>query len=93
MSDLELRVTINGTDENPWSKMGLRQNPFPQLGIAEYDRAEAMVASLDGDPVKSEQDIRDRLKGFTEEFVQCCIDRYQPGERVQFTVTFPDRRS
>jgi hypothetical protein len=87
-----LLVTINGTSVNPWRKMGLRQNPFPQLGIAELQAGEEMIASLDGDPVTCEQDIRDRLAGCTDELIEGCIARWQPGKRVRFSITFPRER-
>jgi len=87
-----MAVTINGTDVNPWVKYGLRQNPFPQLGKHEFNPAERQVASLDGEPVRSAADIRERLRGFTPEFVDLCIASYLPGERIRFTVTFPESR-
>lgn len=85
-----LVITINGTTENRWLRYGMRQNPFPQLGKAEYDAGERMLASLDGDPITSADDIRARLPGFDREFVEGCIARYRPGERVRFTISFPD---
>lgn len=88
---LRLVVKINGTDKNPWHKMGMKSNPFPQLAIAEFDKAEMQVNSLDGDPITSPEDIRERLKGFSESFIQLCIDHYKPGERITFAVRF--RRS
>ena len=56
MDRIELNVTINGTDMNPWHRLGLRQNPFPQIGKAEY-AASAGLASLDGDPGRTADDI------------------------------------
>ena len=41
MDRIELNVTINGTGINPWHRFGLRQNPFPQLGKAEYSLSTA----------------------------------------------------
>jgi len=87
---MELVVRINGTGSNPYHRLGLRQNPFVQLGRAEYVAAERMVASLDGDPVTCEQDIRDRLPGFAPEFVELCVANWRPGQRVTFTVSWPD---
>jgi hypothetical protein len=87
---LKITVTLNGTDVNPWHKMGLRQNPFPQLAKAEYDAGERMLASLDGDPIKEPDDIRRRLKGFDPKFVEGVVARFVPGQRVRFDVTFPD---
>jgi hypothetical protein len=92
MALVTMKIRINGTNENPWHRMGMKQNPFPQLGKAEYDRAEMMINSLDGDPIKGPEDIRERLKGFDPEFIEGCIKRYRPGERVEFTITFPEER-
>ena len=79
MDRIELNVTINGTDINPWHRFGLRQNPFPQTGKAEYAAGERKLASLDGDPVRTADDIRERLAGFAPEFVEGVIQRWQPG--------------
>jgi hypothetical protein len=59
-----LTVRINGTSENPWKRYGCKYNPFPQLGKSEFDRAERILAQLDGDPIHNEAEIRDRLRGF-----------------------------
>ena len=90
---LTIRVRINGTGINPWHKMGLRCNPFPQIGRAEFDRGERQLASLDGDPIRDEADLRARLAGFDPGFIDGCVARWRPGERVSFTFTFPDPRS
>ena len=70
MDRIELNVTINGTDMNPWHRFGLRQNPFPQIGKAEYAAGERKLADLHGDPVRTADDIRERLAGFDPEFVE-----------------------
>jgi hypothetical protein len=93
MDRIELNVTINGTDMNPWHRFGLRQNPFPQTGKAEYAAGERRLASLDGDPVRTADDIRDRLAGFDPEFVEGVIQRWQPGRRVRFKIVFPSGRN
>ena len=90
---VRLTVTLNGTDTNPWHRMGLRQNPFPQLGRAEYDAGERQINSLDGDPLTGEADIRRRLQGFDPEFIDLCVKCFKPGERVRFIVEFPERWS
>jgi hypothetical protein len=90
---IELNVTINGTDINPWHRFGLRQNPFPQTGKAEYAAGESKLASLDGDPVRTADDIRERLAGFDPEFVKGVIQRWQPGRRVRFKIVFPGARN
>jgi hypothetical protein len=86
-----IKVRLNGTNKNSWHKMGLKQNPFPQLGKAEYDAGERQINSLDGDPIKDANDIRQRLKGFSEEFIEGCVARFKPGKRVEFLVNFPER--
>jgi len=93
MKTITITVRLNGTSENPWWPMGFMQNPFPQIAKAEYDQGERQIASLDGEPIKDANDIRERLKGFTEEFIEYCIARFKPGERVAFTISFPDRMS
>ncbi len=93
MDRIELNVTINGTDVNPWHRFGLRQNPFPQIGKAEYAAGERKLASLDGDPVRAADDIRERLAGFAPEFVEGIIRRWQPGRRVTFKIVFPAGRN
>jgi hypothetical protein len=93
MDRIELNVTINGTDMNPWHRFGLRQNPFPQIGKAEYAAGERKLASLDGDPVRTADDIRERLAGFNPEFVEGVIQRWQPGRRVRFKIVFPGGRN
>lgn len=87
---MEIVVTINGTDVNPWHRMNLRQNPFPQIPKAELSGAMQQLNSLDADPIRGPDDIRERLAGWSEEFVQACIASYKPGERTRFRVTFPD---
>jgi hypothetical protein len=93
MDRIELNVTVNGTGINPWHRFGLRQNPFPQAGKAEYAAGERKLASLDGDPVRTADDIRERLAGFAPEFVEGVIQRWQPGRRVRFKIVFPGGRN
>lgn len=83
-----LRVTLNGTDKNPYARYGLKHNPFPQMGKAEYQGAEMAVNSLGGEPIKDEADIRRRLRGFSAEFVNLCVHNFKPGVTVSFYVTF-----
>jgi hypothetical protein len=89
---ITMRVRINGTGRNPWHRLNLQQNPFPQIGRAEFEEGERRIHSLDGDPVRSPQDIRERLEGFSEEFVTGCIERWRPGQRTEFEISFPDPR-
>jgi hypothetical protein len=89
---MKIRVTLNGTDANPWHRLNLTQNPFPQIGRAEFDAADRMLASLDGDPITGPADIRDRLKGCDPKFIEGVIARFVPGQRTRFIVEFPEQR-
>src|SRR5260370_2345700 len=93
MARTELNVTITGTGMTPWHRFGLRQNPFPQTGKAEYAAGERKLASLDGDPVRTADDIRERLAGFAPEFVEGVIQRWQPGRPVRLKIVFPAARN
>lgn len=88
---MTIMVALNGTDHNPWHRLGLKQNPFPQTGKAEWDGACLRMQSLGGDPIPApaEPYIRERLKGFTDEFVDGCVARFERGQYVTFEVEFP----
>jgi hypothetical protein len=90
---VEVTFTINGTRTNPFAYWGLSQNPFPSSGIHEFAAAEARLASLGGEPVLSEDDIRDRLRGFDPAFVERCIRAWVPGQIVHITMRFPRGRT
>lgn len=85
-----LLVQLNGTDENPYHKWGLRQNPFPQIARYETLGAVLNMQKLGGDPIPDVQYIRDTLRGYEPEFIELCCSRYKKGEYVQFKVEFPD---
>jgi hypothetical protein len=89
---MKLVVRLNGTSENPWTPYGLTQNPFPQ--VAEYGFVAGCLAvqSLEGEPIphdRAEAYIRERLKGFSDEFVDGVVKRFVPGQMVEFEVAFP----
>ena len=88
---MKLTVTINGTGTNPWHKMGLRQNPFPQIAKAELASYMNTLSQLDADPIKDVSQLREILKGWSQEFVELCCAQFKSGERVRFTVTLPQR--
>jgi len=88
-----VKIRLNGLDHNPWHRMGFKQNPFPQIAKAEYDVAMRMVNSLDADPILGPDDIRERLKGCSQELIDICIAKFEPGKRVTFYITFEDGRS
>jgi hypothetical protein len=89
---IALIVKLNGTNENPWHRMNLTQNPFPQIPRAELMAAMTQLASLDGDPLTGPDDIRSRLTGWSDEFIELCVAKFKPGELVEFSITFPDVR-
>jgi hypothetical protein len=87
---LKLRVELNGTNENPYHKFHLKQNPFPQLGRYEYDRQCLHLQKLGGDPIPNVEYIRNHLKGWPDEFVDLCCSQFKPGEYVEFDVYFSE---
>lgn len=91
----KLKVSLNGTSENPWHRFGLKQNPFPQLARKETDAAALAVQSLGGDPIphdRAEAYIREKIGGHcTEEFVSGVVKRFRPGELVEFWVVWKEK--
>ena len=85
-----LVVELNGTDVNPYHRMGLTQNPFPQTGKMELDRDALRLQSLGGDPIADTDHIRRVLDGFSPEFVDLCCRKFKRGEYVTFEVTWED---
>lgn len=84
-----LIITLNGTDENPWEKCGLKQNPFPQLGWWESGPGEQRLAGLDGDPIPNTAYIRSHLAGYiSNELIDLCCQMFKKGERIRFRVEF-----
>lgn len=86
---MKVRITLNGTDENPWHRYGLKCNPFPQIPKAEATEANRILQALDSEPIADVADLRRRLEGCTPEFIELCIAQFKPGERVRFVVEFP----
>lgn len=83
---MKITVELNGTDVNPYHKLGLTQNPFPQTAKYEYDAACLCVQSLGGDPIPDTDYIRERLKGFSAEFIELCVSQFRPGQLIKFVV-------
>ena len=81
-----ITVNINGTSENPYARMGLKQNPFGQINKAEYDAVEMKLNALGGEPIKDEEDIRTRLKGFPADFIDWIVECWLPGAMVTVQV-------
>lgn len=86
MAKRALSVQLNGTASNPYEVIGLTQNPFPQLGKAEYNAVERHLAKLGAGPIPDEAYIRTYLEGF----VDLCCANFVPGKMTSFTVTFED---
>jgi hypothetical protein len=85
-------VVLNGTNENPYHKMGLKRNPFPTIARADlrFRAANEILADLAANPIRDVDDLRRRMEGCTPEFVEGCVARFQKGKRVRFTINFPD---
>jgi hypothetical protein len=90
MTHHKIKVSINGTTENPWHRFGLARNPFPQIARYEWMVGQDALASLD-EPVSSADEIRGRLQGrVSVELVELCVAQYRPGEHVTFDITFEE---
>lgn len=87
---MKVKIVLNGTDENPYLKLGFTQNPFPAIPKDEFAVANRIVADLEANPIKDEIDLRKRLQGCTEEFINGCILRFKKGMKVTFEIEWPD---
>lgn len=85
-----LEVILNGTDTNPFSVYGLTQNPFSQWANASYDHWIMQLQQLGADPIKSEEDIRDKLRVWSSEFIELCVGKFVLGRIVKFTIELPE---
>lgn len=86
---MKVTVRINGSNINPWSSMGMKANPFPQIPKAEFSGANELLRRLDSAPIKSEKQLREILVGCTPEFIDVCVRQYTPGKRISFDIEFP----
>jgi hypothetical protein len=84
-----IEVQLNGTDENPFHKYGLRQNPFPQIARREIIGYLLQLAKLGADPIPDTEYIRSTLKGWSSEFVEGLCARFVKGQYIKFLVSFP----
>jgi hypothetical protein len=87
---MRFKVELNGTNENPYHRFGLSQNPFPQIAKHEFAQHMLQIQKLGGDPIPNTQYIRDTLKGFTNEFINGCCEHFIPGQYVTFEMEYPD---
>lgn len=79
-----ITVKLNGTDTNPYHKLGLRMNPFP----SQYETSDGL-RFLAATPISKEDPeghIRRALTGFSSEFINLCVKLYKPNEMVSFQV-------
>lgn len=89
---MEIEVVLNGTNENPFHRFGLKQNPFPHIAVAEYSPHILHLQALGGDPIPDVEYIRNHLKGWSQEFVDLCCNRFVKGQMVKFKAVFPTGR-
>lgn len=87
---ITVRVTINGGPENVHRQYGLTCNPFPAIPRFEYVAANRMLRELDSDPLASVDDVRRILAGCDDAFVDLCCQKFVAGQRVSFTIEFPE---
>jgi len=83
---MKFEVSLNGTDTNPFIKLGLTQNPFPAIPKGGYDVVNVTLGDLGARPIKDSEDIRCRLRGWSDEFIELCVSNFVPGEITKFTV-------
>jgi len=85
---MEFTVRLNGTTTNPFHQWELSQNPFPQ--IAKYENSSHLLylQKLGAEPIPNVEFIREYLKGWSEEFIRLCCDKFKKGECVVFDVHF-----
>jgi hypothetical protein len=83
---MRLHVALNGTNENPYTKFGLTQNPFPQIASFETQTACLHLQKLGADPIPNAHAIREHLRGWGTEFVDLCCRMFVKGQYVTFDV-------
>lgn len=84
-------ISLNGTDINPFHRLGLRQNPFPQIARYEIDKQVMLVQSLGAEPIPDTDYIRLRLAGrVSQELIDLCCAQFVKGKNVKFTIHWPD---
>lgn len=89
---IEVTVTLNGTGVNPFLEWGLRRNPFPQIGRAEYDHVDRQINELAATPMADAEALRAWLteRRMDPKFIDLCCSLYKPGETVRFRIHFPE---
>lgn len=87
---MKVLVVINGGPNNVHERYGLTANPFPAIPVAEFHTANRMLRELDADPLSSTDDVRRILSGCDQGFIDLCCQQFKIGERIRFSVTWPD---
>ena len=87
---MKFQVSLNGTDVNPFEKMGLKANPFPAIPKAEFGAENDVLRNLGAIPIKDTDDLRLRLQGWSNEFIEGCVDRFVPGKIIKFIAEFKE---
>lgn len=87
---IQFKVRLNGTTVNPFHGLGLKQNPFPQVGMAEYRALEYLLSKLSAEPIRDTTHLRELMEGADQAFIEGCCDRFQKGVIVEFTIEFPE---
>jgi hypothetical protein len=84
-----ITIALNGTNENPFHKLGLTQNPFPQMARYETDRQMLRLQALGGDPIPNAAHIRSWLEGYcSDELIELCVAQFRLGQMVKFAVSW-----
>lgn len=85
----QLRVTLNGTDDNPYMRLwGMTHNPFPQVAKNELYGAMMALNRL-ATPIRDVEHLRETLKPFwSDEFIELCCSRFEKGKVVRFEVEY-----
>lgn len=92
---MKVLISLNGTDKNPYTKMGFKRNPFPAIPDARYAAVNDALARLGSECLTGPDDIRRILAPVVagksgDQLVEHCCERFKLGSLVTFHVTFPE---
>jgi hypothetical protein len=82
-------VVLNGTTANPYQALGLARNPFPASPRSEHARNNDTLSDLATRCIVNTADLRERLRGWSPEFVALCVAQYRKGQVIRFRVSYP----
>jgi hypothetical protein len=92
-----MTVALNGTTTNPYKALyQIKSNPFPQIAESHYVWRCLRMQELGGEPIPHDHYqsyIREKLEGFSTEFIALCIQKFRAGEYIKFDVFFPSTYS